>query len=91
MVSLPLEILIKIGEFIPRDSMMMSPTATHMHEVLRWYDVFTWHFKDFEDVSFYDFYFKHGYNHKYKYSYEQYLNFIGEYPNCSDYSDSDSD
>ena len=57
MVSLPLEILIKIGEFIPRDSMMMSPTATHIHEVLMLYDVFTWNFREFEGLSFCDFYF----------------------------------
>jgi hypothetical protein len=41
-----------------------------------------------DDLSFYDFYFKHGYNEKYKYSYGKIYQFRG-YKHYSCYNESD--
>ena len=36
--ELPLEVLIKIGEYVPRDKDMRSPTAPHIRSLLHYYN-----------------------------------------------------
>ena len=58
MDTLPLELLVNICDYVPRDSHMRSPTANLIDDEIEWHDRFMYQF-DKHELSFYDFYFGH--------------------------------
>jgi hypothetical protein len=72
---LPTEILIRIGEFIPSDRDMRSPTANIMHDELTLYNIYIIAYC-IDDLSFFDYFF---------------YNYDSLYSSSDDSSDVDSD